>query len=169
MSKKSMEILRKAGMSEADILMRINGIVALLEKNGAMTKKQVAIVFHKGESWAGTYINEGILQGKIVCTRRKFPQHFVAASTIRTEAQASLPKPSDSLQPVQVTAPGHVWKTLQILQAYYGYKTTEEALTAIVMQEANDLVISKRISLTAIEEEMQRHGEAMAKLKKGYA
>lgn len=169
MSNRSLSRLRQAGMTEADITMRVDGIVDLLEKAGKMTKKQVAIHFHKGESWAGTYINEGIVQGKIVCTRRKFPQHFAAASTVRAETQLELPKPADGLIPVQMTVPGHVWKTLQILRAYHGYPTTEETLTSVVMTEANNLVITKRISLSAIEDEMLRHEEVMAKLKKGYA
>jgi hypothetical protein len=169
MSKRSIEGLRKAGMSEADITMRINGIVDLLEKNGKMTKKQVGLHFHKGEGWAGTYINEGIVQGKIVCIRRKFPQHFIAKSTAQAAAQATLPQPTSGTMTREVELPGHVWHTLRILQTYYGDRSDLDTMASIILTHANDLVISKHISLTAIEEEVQRHDDAMSKLKRGYA
>jgi hypothetical protein len=155
-------------MTAEDVNMRVSGIEHMLEKEGPLTIKEIAYRLKKAEGWAGMYLQIGERQGVFYRHRVKQPVKWNAVKNIpKGTGGALLPPAAEPVQALITELPVDVVRTLRVLSIYHQTNTMEETIAFCIRAYSAQVVIKDHVSLSAIEEELNRHDVAMARLRKG--
>jgi hypothetical protein len=153
-------------MSQQDISMRVAAIAEFLDRHGPSTAKTIGLSLGHSESYAIPYLQAGRESRKLVEVSRKqpikwgLPRHLSTLPLLPTTE--GLPMVGFSFK-----ASEGFGKTIEVLRVFHGYQTVADVIIHAVNQHAADVTVKHRISLKAIEEEMDRHAAAMSRLRKG--
>lgn len=156
-------------MTSTDVQMRVGGITRILEaEKKPLTAKEIGYRLKKTEGWAGVYLQIGERQGIFYRTRITTPVKWGLVADIPKTVHGPLLPPAAVPVAVQISAlPVDVIRTLRVLEVYHKCSGLEETVAFCIRSYSAHVVIKDRVSLVAIEEELNRHDAMMERLRKG--